>query len=199
MSLVALLLQTRVCRQALSKVFSSQTFLFAVYIVQIYDTHIILTHCSYRNNTKAAVIRIGLEEAHEFSRAFLPGSKMATFFESCGIADFIVTCYGGKHRLAGEAFVKTGKVNLSFYLYFYKCNYQQLMILKEQKTSGYFHCLPCLLRRMWSYISTETIQEYYSVKFITFVFLQLCIWNVDSRILVGEKCGKLSWQCEAVL
>ncbi|KAK3732803.1 hypothetical protein QZH41_006031 [Actinostola sp. cb2023] len=69
----------------------------------------IIDGLGYRNNTKAAVIRIGLEEAHEFSRAFLPGSKMATFFESCGIADFIVTCYGGKHRLAGEAFVKTGK------------------------------------------------------------------------------------------
>lgn len=69
--------------------------------------------CVYRylNNTKAAVIRIGLEEAYEFSRIFLPGTKMATFFESCGIADFIVTCYGGKHRLVGEAFVKTGKVS----------------------------------------------------------------------------------------
>lgn len=39
---------------------------------------------------------------------------MATFFESCGIADFIVSCYGGKHRLVGEAFVKTGKVRLRF-------------------------------------------------------------------------------------
>ncbi|KXJ19603.1 Glycerol-3-phosphate dehydrogenase 1-like protein [Exaiptasia diaphana] len=69
----------------------------------------IIDGLGYQNNTKAAVIRIGLEEAYEFSRVFLPGSKMATFFESCGIADFIVTCYGGKHRLVGEAFVKTGK------------------------------------------------------------------------------------------
>ncbi|XP_031571890.1 glycerol-3-phosphate dehydrogenase 1-like protein isoform X2 [Actinia tenebrosa] len=69
----------------------------------------IIDGLGYGDNTKAAIIRIGLEEAFEFSRAFLPGSRMSTFFESCGIADFIVTCYGGKHRLAGEAFVKTGK------------------------------------------------------------------------------------------
>ncbi|EDO44756.1 predicted protein [Nematostella vectensis] len=69
----------------------------------------IIDGLGYGNNTKAAIIRTGLEEAYEFSRAFLNESNMATFFESCGFADFIVTCYGGKHRLAGESFVKMNK------------------------------------------------------------------------------------------
>lgn len=63
----------------------------------------------FGDNTKAAIIRLGLVEMMRFIERFYPGTQEKTFFESCGIADLVTTCYGGRNRKVCEAFVKTKK------------------------------------------------------------------------------------------
>ena len=61
------------------------------------------------DNTKSAVIRTGLMEMIRYAKKFGGSLNPSTFFESCGVADLITTCNGGRNARISKEFVHQGK------------------------------------------------------------------------------------------
>jgi glycerol-3-phosphate dehydrogenase (NAD+) len=64
--------------------------------------------CELGENAKAAILRQGLEEMRMFAKVMFPTVRDETFFESCGVADLIATCYGGRNHMVAVEFAKYG-------------------------------------------------------------------------------------------
>lgn len=59
-------------------------------------------------NTKSALIRMGMAEMRLFAALFFDGILEESFFDSCGMADVVTTCFGGRNVRCAAEFVRRG-------------------------------------------------------------------------------------------
>ncbi|KAI9782456.1 MAG: glycerol-3-phosphate dehydrogenase [Geoglossum umbratile] len=61
------------------------------------------------DNAKAAIMRVGLMEMVRFGHRFFPTSRAETFTEeSCGVADMITSCAGGRNHRCAKLSIERG-------------------------------------------------------------------------------------------
>jgi glycerol-3-phosphate dehydrogenase (NAD+) len=94
-------------------------------------------------NTKAALLRVGLLEMARFCKLNFGGVCDDTFMQSCGMADLVTTCYGGRNRKCANAFAQarakddaTGSAVLSPMECEQRWNKIESDLLKGQKIQG---------------------------------------------------------------
>lgn len=63
----------------------------------------------FGESTRAALIRIGFQEMRGFIQMFYPDTSNDIYFESCGLADVIATCFGGRNYKVSRAWTQQFK------------------------------------------------------------------------------------------
>jgi glycerol-3-phosphate dehydrogenase (NAD+) len=62
------------------------------------------------DNAKAAIMRVGLLEMRKFGKTFFETCRTGTFTEeSCGVADLITSCNGGRNHKCAKLSIQQGK------------------------------------------------------------------------------------------
>ena len=106
----------------------------------------------YHSNTKASIMRIGINEIIQFINHFFPIENTKTeyiFMENCGIGDIITSCFGGRNRLCAEEFVKCNEeIN--------KMKIIEKKLLNGQKLQGPETCL-----KVHKILENNCIKEYF--------------------------------------
>ena len=83
-----------------------------VYTLQVKDVsdddkcYEISTKMTFTYYVQAVIIRRGLSEMISLAQALFPSVQSSTFMESCGMADLVASCYGGRNRKVAEAYAK---------------------------------------------------------------------------------------------
>lgn len=121
----------------------------------------------YGDNTKAAVIRLGLMEMIKATEMFIPEMKVTTFFESCGIADLVTTCHGGRNRLLGESVIKSDKTIKQL----------EKELMKGQSFQG-----PLIAREIYTMLEKKNMTD----KFPLFTAIhKICIREMDPKEFIS--------------
>ncbi|CAL1536750.1 unnamed protein product [Lymnaea stagnalis] len=117
----------------------------------------------YGDNTKAAVIRLGLMEMMKFTKVFLGNEDRSVFFESCGIADLVATCHGGRNRLLGEAVVKSMK---------------DIRLLEKEILRGQSFQGPLIAKEIYAYLKENNMLDQFP---LLVAVHRICTREVDPR------------------